>query len=203
MGSTDPIRVGVTGGIGAGKSIVCRIFAGLGVPVYDADTQAKKLMNKDPYLTHEIKKYFGEKSYKNGQLNREYLSNEVFNDPEKLEQLNQLVHPRVGEDSNEWMRQHNNFAYLIKEAALLFESGAYKELDKIIVVTAPEETRVKRVMQRDPFRSREEVIKIIRNQLSEEEKMRRADYLIFNDERTLVIPQVLKLHERFIHHFKK
>lgn len=194
-----PLRIGITGGIGSGKSLVCKIFNSLKVPVYDADSMARKLMTSDFVLIDQIKKEFGESSYQpDGSLNREYLSKEVFNDPNKLEKMNQLVHPRVGIDSENWIERNKAYPYVVKEAALLFESGANKSLDKIIVVTAPERLRVQRVMNRDKSRTEEDVKKIIHNQMDEEEKIKRADFVIRNDETELVVPQVLKLHERFI-----
>jgi len=156
-------------------------------------------MTSDVVLIDQIKKEFGESSYQpDGSLNREYLSKEVFNNSIKLEKLNQLVHPRVGIDSENWIERNKSYPYVVKEAALLFESGANKSLDKIIVVTAPEHLRIQRVLNRDKSRREEEVVKIIRNQMDEEEKIKKADFVIRNDETELVVPQVLKLHERFI-----
>jgi dephospho-CoA kinase len=193
------LRIGVTGGIGSGKSLVCKIFQHLGAPVYDADSRAKIIMVNDAVLIQQIKDQFGDQSYlPNGTLNRDYLSKTVFNSPERLERLNQLVHPRVAADSENWFERNKGVPYVVKEAALLFEAGSYKQLDKMIVVTAPEELRIKRVLARDKSRSEDEVRKIIRNQMPEKEKMERADFIIHNDETELVIPQVLKLHERFI-----
>jgi len=145
-----PIRVGITGGIGSGKSLVCKIFASLGVPIYDADSRARMLMIEDQLLISQIKKEFGNQSYnQDGSLNREYLSKEVFNNSLRLERLNSLVHPAVATDSENWIQENLNSAYIIKEAALLYESGSYKTLDKIIVVAAPENLRVQRVINRD------------------------------------------------------
>lgn len=192
------LRVGITGGIGSGKSLVCKIFSCLRVPTYDADSRARKLMTEDSVLVGQIKKEFGEQSYhSDGTLNREFLGKEVFNNPVKLETLNRLVHPRVAIDGDTWMQENSNVAYTVKEAALLFESGSYKSLDKIIVVTAPERLRVQRVIGRDKSRTEEDVLKIIRSQMNEDEKVSRADFLIVNDELNLLLPQVLKLHERF------
>ena len=194
----QPIQIGITGGIGSGKSLICRIFHVLGVPVYDADRRAKKLMTTDGILIDQIKKEFGSLSYnEDGVLNRELLSRTVFNNPEKLTKLNSLVHPRVALDYTHWMHEQDEAKYCLKEAALLFESGSYQSLDKIIVVTAPDKLRIKRVLQRDPHRDRTEVERIIKNQMSQEEKMMKADFVIRNDETELVIPQVLKLHEWF------
>lgn len=192
-----PLLIGLTGGIGSGKSLVARIFSSLGVPVYDADSQAKKLMNTDSVLMASIQKEFGNEAYdQNGVLNRKFLAASVFNNPEKLKVLNQLVHPRVQADTEKWVVENKGQSYLIKEAALLFESGSFQNLDKIIVVTAPQDVRVNRVMLRDG-RSKQEVESIIRNQMAEEEKAARADFIVRNDESELVIPQILKLHERF------
>ena len=194
----QPIQIGITGGIGSGKSLICRIFYVLGVPVYDADSRAKKLMTTDGILIDQIKKEFGSLSYnEDGVLNRELLSRIAFNNPEKLTKLNSLVHPRVALDYNHWMHEQDEAKYCLKEAALLFESGSHQSLDKIIVVTAPDKLRIKRVLQRDPHRDRTEVERIIKNQMSQEEKMMKADFVIRNDETELVIPQVLKLHEWF------
>jgi dephospho-CoA kinase len=198
------LRIGITGGIGSGKSLICKIFALLGAPIYDADSRARKLMTEDPVLVDQIKKKFGIQSYQiDGSLNREYLSKEVFNDLMKLDELNRLVHPRVAIDGQKWMNENADAPYLIKEAALLFESGAHKALDKIIVVIATDALRVQRVINRDKTRSKEDVLKIIKSQMGEEEKISRADFVIKNDETTLVIPQVVKLHERFINRTKK
>ena len=193
---SNPLQIGITGGIGSGKTLVSKIFACLGIPVYDADSHAKELMTTDGILVSQIKKEFGDLSYlSDGTLNRKYLSEVVFNKQERLDVLNKLVHPRVGENYTQWVKRHNNKAYVLKEAALLFETGSYQALDKIIVVHAPEEVRIKRVIHRDG-RAEQQVREIIRKQMSEEEKLKRADFIIYNDESSLIIPQVLSLHER-------
>lgn len=195
----SPLQIGITGGIGTGKSLVCKIFHVLGVPAYDADSRAKKLMTTDGILIGQIQKEFGTLSYDaRGVLNREYLSATVFNDEAKLKRLNKLVHPRVGEDYERWVAEQGDVKYVLKEAALLFEAGSYQVLDKIIVVTAPETLRIQRVLSRDPHRSLEQIKEIISNQMEETEKVKRADYVIVNDEATLLIPQVLQLHLQFI-----
>ena len=191
------LQIGITGGIGSGKSLITRIFSCLGVPIYDADSRAKYLMTTDGILIDQIKKEFGELSFNNdNELNRSYLSRLVFADQEKLERLNSLVHPRVGEDYKKWVDQQKSL-YVVKEAALMFEAGSNKMLDKVIVVSAPEELRIKRVLKRDTHRTREEIEKIITNQLNEDEKLKLADFVIMNDELHLVIPQVLALHQQF------
>jgi dephospho-CoA kinase len=194
----EPLQIGVTGGIGSGKSLVCKIFSCLGIPVYDADSRAKNLMNKNTLLVDQIKKEFGNDAYdEQGKLNRQYLAGRVFNQPDQLEKLNHLVHPRVAEDYSNWVTENNKSVYVIKEAALLFEAGSAKALDKIITVYAPEHLRLQRVLKRDPHKSEEAIEAVMHNQMNEEEKKSLADFIIYNDDTTLVIPQVLKLHEQF------
>jgi dephospho-CoA kinase len=170
----------------------------LGVPAYDADSRAKILMTTDGILTQQIKKEFGSLSYNaKGELNREFLSAEVFGKMEKLELLNSLVHPRVAIDYSQWVVDHADHSYVIKEAALLFESGSYKALDKTILVTAPAALRIRRVLKRDNHRSKADVERIIQSQLPEAKKETMADYIIRNDETELLVLQILKLHKRF------
>lgn len=193
-----PLQIGVTGGIGSGKSLVCKIFQILGAPVYDADNRAKYLMTTDGILISQIRKEFGDLSFdKEGNLNRAFLSATVFSDPVKLERLNSLVHPRVGVDYEAWVNGFTHQPYVIKEAALLFEAGSYQSLDKIVAVYAPVGLRIERVLNRDAHRSRQQVEDIIQRQWPDEEKMKRADFVIYNDESRLIIPQVLELHQRF------
>ncbi len=194
-----PLQVGVTGGIGSGKSLVCRIFQCLGISVYDADSRAKSLMTTDGILVSQIRQEFGDLAYHaDGSLNRKYLGETVFNDPDKLELLNKLVHPRVGEDYRQWLKENSREVYVLKEAALMFEAGSYKALDKIIVVYAPEDIKVSRVLGRDLHRSEKDVRAIIKNQMPDEAKLKWADHIIFNDDSQLVIPQVLSLHQLFL-----
>jgi dephospho-CoA kinase len=193
---SKPLQIGVTGGIGSGKSIVCKIFAVLGAPVYDADSRAKWLMNNNSDVKKSIRLEFGEESFNNNGLNRDYLAKLVFNDQSKLTKLNAIVHPAVGKDYTEWVGKQTS-KYTIKEAALMFESGAYKALDKIINVSAPEELRIIRVLKRDAFREKEEVRAIIDKQLSEEERNNRSEYTLYNDEKELLLPQIIALHKQF------
>jgi dephospho-CoA kinase len=194
-----PLQIGITGGIGAGKSLISRIFHCLEIPVYDADGHAKELMTTDVILISNIKKEFGELSYNtDGTLNRNYLSSAVFDDSEKLSKLNSLVHPQVGADYKRWVEKHRNYPYVIKEAALLFEAGSDKLLDKVIVVHAPEELRIQRVIARDPHRSKDQVRAIMSKQMPETQKMEKADFIIVNDEKELVVPKVLELHNQFL-----
>lgn len=193
-----PLQVGITGGIGSGKSLICKIFGVLGVPVYDADYRAKNLMTTDGILIDQIKKEFGSLSYnEKGALNREHLSAAVFSEPARLEKLNSFVHPRVEVDYNQWVSANNRSKYVLKEAALLFEAGSYLKLDQIILVTAPQEIRIARVLVRDVHRTKEDIVKILKNQMPEAEKELKANFIIRNDESELIVPQVLKLHKWF------
>ncbi len=193
------MKIGITGGIGSGKSLVCNIFSILSVPIYYADSRAKYLMNEDPGLRSEIIDMFGEEAYDNQELNSGYISKILFHSPEVLDRLNRLVHPRVGVDFKNWCKNHEaDNKYIIKEAALLFESGSYQSLDAIILVTAPEELRIARVLKRDTHRNKKDVLAIISKQLPEKEKKDLADYIITNDHQSLILPEVLKLHESFL-----
>lgn len=189
------LRIGLTGGIGSGKSTVAKVFEVLGIPVYYADEAAKRLMNTSEPIRTAIIRHFGAAAYKEGVLDRKYLAQIVFNDKEKLELLNSLTHPHTIQDAEEWMRRQTT-PYVIKEAALLFESGAAEKLDFVIGVYAPQHLRVKRVMDRDAVPA-EEVMKRITRQLDEEMKMKLCDFVITNNEQKLVIPQVLELDKRF------
>lgn len=197
--SNKPFQVGITGSIGSGKSLVCKIFEKLGAPVYDADSHAKELMTTDGILITGIRKEFGDLSYHgDGSLNRVYLAEHVFHNEEKLQRLNNLVHPRVAVDYSKWVEMHRTFTYVVKEAALLFESGSYKLLDRIVVVHTPVEIRIKRVLKRDPHRTVEQIRAIVEKQMSDDEKLQRADDIVVNDESALLIPQVLTLHNEFL-----
>ena len=185
------LQVGITGGIGAGKSIISKIFSLLNIPVYDADSQAKWLMVNDKNLVERIVKLFGPDSYHpNGALNREYLARVAFSAEENTKKLNAIVHPAVRNHYNSWVLSQKAAPYILKEAALLFESQSYKQLDKVITVFAPEEVRIKRVSNRDAHRSSEQIAKIIESQMSDERKVELADFVIYNDDVQLVIPQV-------------
>lgn len=196
MPTSEPLLVGITGGIGAGKSTIREIFSVLGVPVYDADSRAKTLMTEDAELVRRIKTLFGNASYVDGQLNRVFLAENVFSDPAQLARLNELVHPAVGRDFSDWVARNAWAAYVLKEAALLFETGSYKSLDFTILVQAPESMRVKRVLARDPHRTETQVREIMSRQLSDAQKAGLASEVIANDESDLIIPKVLALHEK-------
>jgi len=194
------LRVGITGGIGSGKTTVCRIFETLGVPVYDADYWAKWLIANDPEVRAGIVALFGSDAYlPDGTYHRAFVAAIVFNDPEKLAALNATVHPAVERHSREWHDQQAlaGHAYTLKEAALLVESGSHRFLDALIVVTAPEEIRIRRVMERDGI-SEPAVLARMRSQMPEAEKVALADYLIVNDEQHLLIPQVWAVHRELL-----
>jgi dephospho-CoA kinase len=195
------LKVGLTGGIGAGKSIVAHFFEVLNIPVYDADTSAKKLMQEDLSLRQSIKENFGEESYVNGRLNRSYLSALVFSDKTKLELLNRLVHPVTHAHAQRWFASQST-PYAIKEAALFFESGTAEDLHYIIGVTAPLSLRIKRVMERDQV-GETKVKERMKHQLDDSIKMKLCDFVINNSEQELVIPQVLKIHSQLIELSKK
>lgn len=190
------LKIGITGGIGSGKSIVGRLFTVLGVPLYDSDSRARQVMAHNPELRQELTTAFGPETFDAaGHLDRAYLARVAFPDPVQLARLNALVHPHVGRDFADWAtaRHTEGHAYVLKEAALLYESGAYKQLDRIITVFAPQALRQQRVLRRDPHRSAQDVLTIIGKQLSEDEKLARADYVVRNDDEHLLIPQVLQL----------
>jgi dephospho-CoA kinase len=188
--------VGITGGIGSGKTTACKIFEQLNVPVYYADIRAKQLMLHNEQLRSKMIQAFGEKAYSNGNLNREYLAKVVFSSKEKLFVLNGLVHPAVGADFDAWLEEHESAKYVLKEAAILFESGAYHNVDVTVLVIAPKEVLIDRVTQRDGY-TREEVVKRMNNQWTQERKVKLADHVINNDGTELLIPQVLELHRKF------
>lgn len=190
------LLVGLTGGIGSGKTTVSRVFGSLGVPVYYADDRGKWLMVNSATLRSEIVQAFGKESYmEEGSLNRPYLASRVFSNEQELQKLNAMVHPAVGRDFADWADSHKDQPYLIKEAALIFEAGSYKLLDKVINVSAAKDMRLERVLLRDMQRSKKQVLSIMKKQLSENERKRRSDYVIDNSGKQLVIPQVLRVDE--------
>ena len=190
------LKIGLTGGIGSGKTTVAKLFELLNIPVYYADEASKRLYQTSDELKTSLKKHFGEDIYSGNELNRQKLAEIVFSDRARLELLNQLVHPPTIRDAREWIARQKA-PYIIKEAALLFESGSYQDLDMIIGVYAPPELRIKRVMERDSA-TREQVLDRMNKQMPEEEKMKRCDFIINNDEVQMVIPQVLELNARFL-----
>lgn len=190
------IRVGITGGIGSGKSLVCQVFSRLGIPVYYADIEARLLMDSDPGIQQELKTILGTAFFDRGVLNRNKMASAIFSDKSLLDRVNNLIHPGVAAQFSGWCERHAGFPYVIQESAILFESNAYLNFDKIITVTAPEEIRMQRVNTRKNM-TPEKAVSIMRNQLPETEKMSRSHHVIVNDGTELVIPQVLKLHRLF------
>ncbi|MBA2248872.1 MAG: dephospho-CoA kinase [Chitinophagaceae bacterium] len=190
------LKIGLTGGLGSGKSTVARIFEVLGVPVYYADEASKRLMIEDDEVKSKILFAFGKEVYPEGKLDRKYLAAIVFKDSQKLELLNSIVHPATLLDAQNWMDKQIT-PYAIKEAALIFESGSHKFLDKVIGVSSPLELRIGRAATRDKIPN-EEVLARINNQMDEENKLRLCDHVIINDEKQMLISQVLKLHHYFL-----
>jgi len=187
------LKIGLTGGIGSGKTTIARIFEVLGIPVYYADAEAKRLMNSDPGLKKQIIAAFGPESYKEGNLDRAWVAKQVFDNTEKLNLLNSYVHPLTIRDAESWMNRQNT-PYAIKEAALIFEGELEKYFDFIIGVSAPESLRLERTMHRDNSTT-EQILLRMRQQMNEDEKMSRCDFIILNDGKQAVLQQVLKIHE--------
>ena len=192
------LKIGITGGIGSGKSTVSSFFSVLGVPVYDSDKRAKYLMQHDNSIIGTIKKEFGERSYLNNQLNRSYIAEIVFKNESKLKQLNSIIHPAVRTDFNNWLSQNSNAKFVIKEAAIMIESGAYKEMDKLIVVNAKRDQKIKRIKKRDHL-SLEDIENRIQNQLSDEIRNQYADFIIENNSGKMELKQqVLSIYNKLI-----
>jgi len=197
--SRKPLLIGVTGGIGSGKSVVCRLFEAFGIPVYKADERAKWLVHHDTILKADITRLLGPEAYDlTGQYNRAWVAAQVFGQPDLLTQLNALIHPRVYADTATWLYSYADKPYLIKEAAIMPKGGSGNLVDQVIVVHAPLELRVQRIQLRDAHRSAQEISNIIRSQISDEERFKIADYIVYNDETHLLIPQVVQLHETFV-----
>lgn len=192
------LKVGITGGIGSGKTTICKIFESLNIPIYYADDRAKNLMVNDRKLVEGIKDLFGENAYlENGSLNRERIGSIVFSDKEMLAKLNALVHPAVRLDGENWFQEQAGKPYALKEAALHFESGGYKLMDKMITVFAPEVMRIERVMQRDNTTA-EAVKARIDKQLPDSNKVELADFVIYNDGTQSLIKQVMNVHQALV-----
>jgi dephospho-CoA kinase len=188
------LKIGITGGIGSGKTTVCKLFELLDIRVYYADVRAKELMNFDPKLKSAIAQHFGSDIYRNGQLDRRRLSNIIFHDASLLRKINEWVHPAVAQDFATWCDQQTG-PYILEEAAILFENGAAARFDKVILVTAPESLRIKRVCLRDAVET-EAVQARINNQWPEKKKMKLADFVIHNDGKSMLLPQIMKIHHQ-------
>ena len=186
------LKIGLTGGIGSGKSTVAKVFELLNIPIYYADNEAKKILDDNSEVKKQIIKNFGN-IYVNGIINRPKLANIVFNDKQALATLNQIVHPKIEIHYIKWCEAHQNYKYTLKEAAILFESGKYAEMDKIITVIAPLSVRVQRVCKRDSI-STQKVTERIKNQWTDEQKVHLSDFVVNNNDKNLVIPQILKIN---------
>ncbi|MBN8821775.1 MULTISPECIES: dephospho-CoA kinase [unclassified Spirosoma] len=195
----SPLQIGVTGGIGSGKTIVCQVFRALGIPVYEADERAKWLTEHDPILKADIKRVLGPEAYDvSGRYNRAWVASQVFGNPERLTALNAVIHPRVFADTASWITQQTGKSYVIKEAALMKAAGDNNSLDKVVVVQAPVSLRIERIRKRDPHRPESEIQNIIARQISDDDRMKIADYVLENDESQLLLPQIIHLHEEFL-----
>ena len=188
------ITVGITGGIGSGKSTVCEIFRVLGIPVFEADKVARNLMNENSVIRQNLVEWFGNEIYSENQLNRKLLAEHIFNDDSLLNKVNSLVHPIVREEFKKWKNSQNT-VYSVYEAAILFESGFYKLMDFTILITAPEQIRINRVMKRDNL-SQDQVVARIKNQWPDDEKRKLATTVIINDNKNLIIPQIIEIDKK-------
>ncbi|MBT7727176.1 MAG: dephospho-CoA kinase [Flavobacteriales bacterium] len=189
-------KIGITGGIGSGKTYVASVFQSLGIPIFNADIQAKKIMTSSRKLIKLLKEEFGNDIYKDSDLNKEKLASIVFSNSDKLQKLNSLVHPIVKEEFNNWCKKQTS-PYVIKEAAILFESNSHIGLDAVICVSAPLDLRMRRLLNRDDY-SEKEIKKRIENQISQEEKEKLSDYIIVNDEKDLLLPKIIKFHKELL-----
>ena len=193
-----PKLIGITGGIGAGKSTVSSICKHLGFKVYNSDQRAKEIVSEDSTIKKKLISFFGNNIYKNGVLDRKFLSDKIFNDKSSLEQINSIIHPAVKKDFNSWVINNSNEKILFKESALILESGAYKELDKIILIVSDKNLRVSRVLNRDQNRSKKEIESIIDKQIDEVDAIKYADIVIDNNHKKMLLPSVIKEIEKLI-----
>jgi dephospho-CoA kinase len=191
------LKVGITGGIGSGKSVVCHIFNVLGIPVYNADERAKFLISIDRNIRNEIIRVFGKDSYNAEGYNSKYIASLVFRNSDLLNCLNNIVHPRVVKDFKKWIHLQENAKYIIEETAILFESGAFKKTDRIILVDAPNKIRINRVLERDNV-SEEEIRNRMKNQWPTNKIRPIADWIIENDDNNLILPQILAIHNQLM-----
>jgi len=190
------LKVGVTGGIGSGKTLICNVFSTLGIPVFNADDEAKIIINTDKDIISKIKELFGNDIYINNSVDRKRLAGIIFNNPEALNSINSLIHPKVRIAFKQWCSQYRHMPYVIQEAAILFETDAYKQLDFTINVHASEETRINRVMMRDQV-SKEKVLERMNNQIKDDVRLKLADFTIYNENESMILPQILEIHKKF------
>ncbi len=195
------LKLGVTGGIGSGKTTVCRVFAVLGIPVFSADAEAKRIQESDRKLQKEINRLAGKDLFTSGKLDRSELARLIFNDKDLLEKVNSVVHPAVFKYFREWAAGQDS-PYSVMEAAILFESGASRMMDRIVTVVTPIEERIERLVNGNKF-TREQIIGRIKNQIDDESRITKSDYVIFNSENDMIIPAVLGIHEEMLRLFNK
>ena len=188
------LKIGLTGGIGSGKSIIAKIFKVLDIPVYDADSNAKRLMETNEQIGYKLINTFGKDSFINGKLNRKYLADIVFSHKSEIEKLNNIIHPEVAKDFLLWAESMNAYKYVIFEAAILFESGWNTAMDKTILVEAPDQLRIARTIKRDKT-SREQVLKRIKNQWATAKIKQLTDFIVLNNDKHLVLPQVIQIDQ--------
>ena len=190
------IKVGVTGGIGSGKTLICKVFEKLGVSVFYADSEAKRILNEDEEVKKRISEKFGPGIYNENGINKANLAHIVFNDNEALGTINEIIHPVVRQRFERWLNQQQA-PYAIEEAAILIETGAHRDLDYTILVYAPRELRISRAMERDN-KSRKEIETRMDHQMPDEDKFKKVNSVIYNDNSRMVIPQVLDIHEQLM-----
>jgi dephospho-CoA kinase len=190
------VKIGVTGGIGSGKTSVCRVFNVLGIPIFSADAEARRIMDSDPIVMEQVRKIAGKDVYSQGILDRAGLASIIFNDEKRLSKINNLVHPVIFDNFRKWAEE-SSAPYVIMEAAILFESNASFVVDKIITVIAPLEERIERVTRRNML-DRDQVLERIKNQMDDQYKIKHSDWVINNSENEMIIPAILKIHEEII-----
>ncbi len=191
------LKLGITGGIGSGKTLVCSLFAQFGVPIYNADERAKWLVNNHPKIKADIITHFGESAFQHNTYNRAFMASVVFKEKEKLYALNDIIHPIVFADWKSFCDENSSVPLVIKEAAIMFETESKNTVDEIALVYSPLNLRLQRVMERDNL-SEQEVMQKINNQMPEDEKLKLAKYIIYNDEQHSLIEQVLHLHKKIV-----
>jgi len=190
------LKIGITGGIGSGKTFIAKIFTHLGIPVYYADQRTKELYNTNKNLKHLLITTYGKQIYlPSGHINIEFLRNLIFNNPDKRKEINKIVHPFVIADFNEWYNTKKHAPYILKESALLFETETFKQMNFNILVTAPNTIKIKRIQQRDKIKP-SEIRKIMATQMNDKEKKKKADFIIINNEKKLLLPQVITIHQQ-------
>ena len=189
----NPYLIGITGGIGSGKSTVSQIISHLGYKVYDSDARAHEIINENKLIKDKLIESFGSDIYQDSKFNKEYVSKLIFNDESAKTKINSIVHPEVINDFKNWVKENKIEKFLFKESALLFESSSYKDLDKTVYIYCDKDTRIERIKIRDPHRTRNEIEKIINNQISSDEANKLTDYNLVNDEKKLLLPKVVKL----------